>query len=359
MIIGVRGKHNQLYRGNGVVPSEGCIFHLLRSVVHRLARYVSNIITRFTFKIRSSGCDLQNRGVSTLVVLYFNWIASLATLCELERIARIKREAQLQRCRPRQPYSISRSSIILSYLLHTEKRWLSHTRKTVLEESFGMGATFSQLFPPSPDLTEKNLPSQKGKVFIVTGGTSGVGFELARILYQAGAKVYVAGRSEPNAKASIEKIKSAVHDASGVGQLEYLYLELNDLSTIKTSAEAFQKRESKLDVLWNNAGVSQPPVGSKSKQSYELQMATNCLGHLLFTQLLLPSLKAAATASNVEAGTVRVVWTSSQVVDLQAPPEGITMSEIDSPPSDQMKNYNASKVGNWFLASEFGESSHS
>ena len=141
-----------------------------------------------------------------------------------------------------------------------------------------MGATFSQFFPPNPDLTEKNLPNQKGKVFIVTGGASGVGFELATILYQAGAKVYIAGRSNTNAKEAIERIKSSLHGASDGGELEYLHLELDDLSTIKASAEAFQKKESKLDVLFNNAGVSQPPLGSKSKQGHELQLATNCLG---------------------------------------------------------------------------------
>ena len=58
-----------------------------------------------------------------------------------------------------------------------------------------MGVTFSQFFPPTPTLTEANLPSQKGKVFIVTGGASGVGFELCSILYQKGGKVYLAGRS--------------------------------------------------------------------------------------------------------------------------------------------------------------------
>ncbi|KAK6598106.1 short-chain dehydrogenase [Botrytis cinerea] len=53
------------------------------------------------------------------------------------------------------------------------------------------------------------------------------------------------------------------------------------------------KKETKLDVLWNYAGVSQPALGSLSKQGVELQMATNCLGPLLFTQCLLPCLKAA------------------------------------------------------------------
>ena len=208
-----------------------------------------------------------------------------------------------------------------------------------------MGATWSQLFPPAPTLTEQN---QQGKVFIVTGGASGIGFELATILFQAGGKVYIAGRSEEKARQSIEQIKSSAHDAPG--QLEYLFLELDDLSTIKASVQAFQAQESKLDVLWNNAGVSLPSLGSTSKQGHELQLATNCLGPFLLTQLLLPSLHAAAQSA--PPGSVRVVWTSSQTVDLSVPKGGPTMADITSPPADKTKNYVASKTGNWFLASE-------
>src|SRR4051812_4653547 len=110
-----------------------------------------------------------------------------------------------------------------------------------------MGATYSQFFPPAPSLTEKYLESQKGKVFIVTGGASGIGFELAKILFQSGGKVYVAGRSETKAQQVIEDIKSSSHDSSAAGQLEFLHLELDDLSTIKSSADAFKSKESRLD----------------------------------------------------------------------------------------------------------------
>ncbi|RDL33756.1 Uncharacterized protein BP5553_08124 [Venustampulla echinocandica] len=216
-----------------------------------------------------------------------------------------------------------------------------------------MGVTWSQLFPPQPTFTEKNLPSQKGKVFIVTGGTSGVGFELANILFKAGGKVYIAARSKDKALKCIEKIKStAQDDSSETGQLEFLHLELDDLSTIKASAEAFKSKEPKLDVLWNNAGVSLPPLGSKSKQGYELQMGINCLGAFLFTELLLPPLKAAA--QNSPPGTVRVIWTSSQAIDNQPRPE-IIMAEAVAPPQDQVRNYTISKIGNWFLASELAK----
>lgn len=212
-----------------------------------------------------------------------------------------------------------------------------------------MSSALNQMFPPSPTFTDKNLPSQTGKVFIITGGSSGVGRELAGILFRAGGKVYIAARSEVNAKKAIDDIKSS-SPAKDVGELEFLHLELDDLTTIKASAEEFMKKESRLDVLWNNAAVSLPPLGSVSRQGYELMMATNCLGPLLFTQLLLPCLVDTAKATG--SGLVRIVWTSSQYVDLQSPEGGLIMSEVKTPTKDKAKNYGTSKVGNWFLGSE-------
>lgn len=110
-------------------------------------------------------------------------------------------------------------------------------------------------------------------------------------------------------------------------------------------------KETKVHVLWNNAGVSQPPSGAVSKQDIELQLATNCFGAFLFTKLLLPLLEATA-ASESQPGTVRVVWSASQMVELAAPKEGISMSELSNPPADKTSNYNNSKTGNLFLATE-------
>lgn len=64
-----------------------------------------------------------------------------------------------------------------------------------------MGAQFSQFFPPRATFTEANVGSQNGKVFLVTGASSGIGFELAKMLYREGGKAYMAGRSEEKGKA--------------------------------------------------------------------------------------------------------------------------------------------------------------
>ncbi|KAL2829203.1 hypothetical protein BDW59DRAFT_159197 [Aspergillus cavernicola] len=212
---------------------------------------------------------------------------------------------------------------------------------------------FSQIFPPRPAFTEKDITFQRGKVFLVTGGTSGIGFELAKILYARGGTVYITGRTEEKAQAAVKEIQKTVKERDG--KVDYIVLNLDDLNSIKGSAEAFREKELKLDVLWNNAGISQPPIGSTSKQGIELQLATNCLGPFLFTQLMLPLLDAAVCEHESSSpGAVRVVWLSSQVAELDSPPEGIVMAELSNPPQDNARNYLNSKVGAWFLSTEFG-----
>lgn len=216
-----------------------------------------------------------------------------------------------------------------------------------------MGANLSQFFPPAPSLTEANLPSQSGKVFIVTGGYSGVGLELSSVLYHAGAKVYLAGRSASKVSSAISDIQSrarpsSVSSSTALGELHFLSLDLADLTTIKPAVEKFMASEARCDVLFNNAGVSLPPQNSHTAQGDELQMGTNCLGHYLLTQLLLPLLLG--TAESSPRASVRVIWTSSIVVDLSAPQGGIVASELTAPPPNQQRNYLNSKTGNWFLA---------
>lgn len=204
---------------------------------------------------------------------------------------------------------------------------------------------------PSPPLTEKNLTDQTGKVHIVTGGYVGVGKELVKILYQHNATVYCAGRDKAKGDRAIRDILSQLPDSKG--RLEYLHLDLADLSTIKKSADDFLARESRLDVLTNNAGVMIPPKGSKDVHGHELQMGTNCLGPFLFTRLLTPLLQRTAAAS--PPGTVRVTWASSLAV-MNAPRGAVAFDEATGAPTvsgQQWLNYAVSKVGNTLLAMEY------
>jgi retinol dehydrogenase-12 len=129
-----------------------------------------------------------------------------------------------------------------------------------------MPSLFSAIFPPAPTFTDKDLPSLAGKVFIVTGAASGLGFELAKILYVAGGTVYVAARSASRCEGAIEKIKAQTSGRKCEGKLKIMVIDLADLGTVEGAADKFMRQETRLDVLVNNAGVMIPPAGSKGKQ---------------------------------------------------------------------------------------------
>ncbi|TAQ83480.1 hypothetical protein B7494_g8195 [Chlorociboria aeruginascens] len=206
---------------------------------------------------------------------------------------------------------------------------------------------------PPPTLTEKNLPDQTGRVVIITGGYAGVGQELSRILYGKNAIVYVAGRSAEKAAISISATKKLF--PSSKGRIEFLLLDLADLSKIKNSAKAFLEKESRLDVLVNNAGVMFPPKGLKDTQGHELQMGSMVLGHFLFTKYLVPILKR--TAASSPPNSVRITWAGSLGIQVFSAPNGVVFDLNGDAKvfNDQRTNYAQAKSGNLFLASEFGQ----
>lgn len=205
------------------------------------------------------------------------------------------------------------------------------------------------LRPAKPTLTEENLPDQSGKVFIVTGGSGGVGKELVGILYQANARVYILARSESKTEAAMLDIRTA-HPKSK-GQMVYIPLQLEDLTTIKASAEKFLSLENRLDVLFNNAGVMIPPQGSTTVQGFELQLGVNVLGHWLFAYFLRDIL--AQTAKTTPRGSVRVVWVSSGAIEAASKP-AIDFDNMDYHKDESAwSKYGRSKAGNVLHCTEY------
>lgn len=210
---------------------------------------------------------------------------------------------------------------------------------------------YSQHFPPKPHFTEANIPDLKGKVYIITGSNTGIGKEVACILYSKNATVWVAARDAEKAATAIHDIRS--NNAKSTGELNHLYLDLSDLSTISTSVQTFLQKENRLDALFNNAGVMIPPPNSATMQGYELQLGVNCLGHFLFTKLLTPIMLDTAKVS--QAGWVRVIWVSSSAVEGLAPQGGVDMNNVDYAEERSVyAKYGISKAGCYFYATEFG-----
>lgn len=129
-----------------------------------------------------------------------------------------------------------------------------------------MVSLFSAMFPPAPSFKEKDLPDLTGKVFIITGAASGVGFELAKMLYVAGGTVYIAARSASRCEGAIEKIETQSNGKKAEAKLKSMTINLADLSTVKAAVDEFLRQETRLDVLVHNAAVMNAPEGSKGKQ---------------------------------------------------------------------------------------------
>lgn len=204
--------------------------------------------------------------------------------------------------------------------------------------------------PSTPPFTEKETPDQSSKVFLITGATSGVGLELASILYAKNARVYIAARSTDKATSALAAIKAKA--PASTGSLHFLRVDFADLTTIKPAAHEFLAKESTLHVLFNNAGVMIPPQGSTTAQGYEMQLGTNNVGPFLFTKLLQPALVAAARTA--PPASVRIVWVSSSAVRRFAPTGGVELANLDyASERSAWQKYGTSKAGNIFHATEY------
>ncbi|MCU0400014.1 MAG: oxidoreductase [Algoriphagus sp.] len=135
--------------------------------------------------------------------------------------------------------------------------------------------------------TADNIPTQEGKTFLITGATSGLGFEAAKVLSKKGGHIIMTARNLEKGKEALEAIKKENPNA----RLDLMQLDLADFQSIRKFSANINANYSKLDVLVNNAGVMNPPKREVTKQNFEVQFGTNHLGHFLLTGLLLDILK--------------------------------------------------------------------
>src|SRR5579859_5608253 len=141
--------------------------------------------------------------------------------------------------------------------------------------------------------TAKDMPDQSGRVVIITGANSGVGYESAVALARKGARVVMACRSLDKAERARHELLAKVPGAA----VDVLPLDLGNLDSVRTFAESFNVHYDRLDILMNNAGIMVPPYG-KTADGFETQFGTNHLGHFALTAFLLPKLLE-TTASRV------------------------------------------------------------
>ncbi|KUI12230.1 short-chain dehydrogenase [Mycobacterium lehmannii] len=187
-----------------------------------------------------------------------------------------------------------------------------------------------------------HVPDLSGRLAVVTGANSGLGFGLARQLSAAGADVILAVRNHAKGEAAIAQIRQAVPQAS----TRIAQLDLASLESVAALGERLASEGRPTDILINNAGVMTPSQRQTTDDNFELQFGANHLGHFALTGHLLPLLRAAESA--------RVVTVSS----IAATQRGLT---FDDPNAEHgyrpMRSYGMAKLAQLMFAKELDQRS--
>jgi len=184
--------------------------------------------------------------------------------------------------------------------------------------------------------TEKNVPDESGRVAIVTGSNTGLGYDTARVLAARGASVVMAVRDTAKGDAAAARIRQlspgavvAVHK-----------LDLGSLASVRTAGAELAAAYPRIDLLINNAGVMYPPKQTTA-DGFELQFGTNHLGHFALTGLLLGNLL------NVDGS--RVVVVSSIAHNIRAKIDFADL-QWETRRYERVASYGQSKLANLMFA---------
>jgi NAD(P)-dependent dehydrogenase (short-subunit alcohol dehydrogenase family) len=187
--------------------------------------------------------------------------------------------------------------------------------------------------------TASDIPSQHGRLALITGGNAGIGLETAYALAGAGAAVILAGR---NADA-LDRAAGSVRTRTPGASVETVVLDLADLASVRAAADTVRATGRPLDLLVNNAGVMAVPERRTTKDGFELTFGTNHYGHFALTGCLLPALLAAPRPRVITVSAMASRWKSAELVDLG--------SEQRYAP---MRAYAKSKLANVVFSAELG-----
>ncbi|KAI9658255.1 MAG: hypothetical protein M1821_002388 [Bathelium mastoideum] len=193
----------------------------------------------------------------------------------------------------------------------------------------------------------RDIPDLSGKVVFVTGGNAGLGKEtIVALAKHNPSRIYLAARNVSKGLAAVEDIKRRTADAP----VSFVECDLSSLDSVNNAARRVISEVQRLDILVCNAGVVAQPMG-QSKDGYEIQFATNHLGHALLIKLFLPLLQKAAHQYH-DARIVSLTSTGASF----APEGGIQFDRLQSVQELGMggrpKRYGQSKLANILYADE-------
>lgn len=161
--------------------------------------------------------------------------------------------------------------------------------------------------------TAQAVPDQSGRIAVVTGANTGIGFEIAQVLAARGATVVLAGRNAQKCTQAAARIAASTPRAQVVVQ----QIDLASLASIRAAARELLAKFPRLDLLINNAGILYTPK-TLTVDGFELQFGTNHLGAFALTGLLLPALlpvpgsRVVAVSSIAHRGPARINFADPQ-----------------------------------------------
>jgi NAD(P)-dependent dehydrogenase (short-subunit alcohol dehydrogenase family) len=162
--------------------------------------------------------------------------------------------------------------------------------------------------------TVADIPSQRGRVAVVTGANSGIGWNTALELARAGGEVIMTARTEAKGQDAVARIRKELPKAM-------VRFELLDLASLRSVREfaARVSRAGRLDLLVNNAGVMRIPVRQTTEDGFEAQMGTNFVGPFALTLLLMPALLKSETprVTTVSSGAAKMGMKRIRFEDMQ------------------------------------------
>ena len=187
--------------------------------------------------------------------------------------------------------------------------------------------------------TAADVPSQSGRVAVVTGASGGIGLETATVLAQRGGTVVLGCRDERKAGQAASEIRAAAPGAD----VRLVHLDLASLGSVRQAADEILAGCPRLDLLINNAGVMYVPF-QRTEDGFELTFGTNHLGHFALTGLLLPRLLATPGARVVTVSSVAHRYGKMHFDDL------MLTSDYQPDPA-----YGQSKLANLLFSYELGD----
>lgn len=180
---------------------------------------------------------------------------------------------------------------------------------------------------------EDNIPNLSNKIAVITGGNTGLGFQISLELARKNAKIIIACRTKAKGLDAIKAIKKKLNKTI---DYDVIRLDLTDIKSIQQFAAEFQQKHNQLDILVNNAGVVSLKEHQLTKDGIEMHLATNHLGHFALVGLLLPLIKKSPDARIVTMSSGGYLFATLDFEDMN----------WEKRAYDSMKCYGASKLAN-------------